>query len=93
MKEYDRAGNQLKVYCPHCEREIITRKINSHLQSQEYKNRSHPNDNHVLIGGRTYLKGKSPLEGFWHRDHTPFDVKHYVIFDTNVSRGVNVTTR
>ena len=50
------------------------RRLNSHLQSQKCKKKPHPNDNYVIIGGRVYLKGESPLEGLWHDDHTPFDV-------------------
>ena len=37
LKGYDRARNHLKVYCPHCERETIKSKLNSHLQSQKCK--------------------------------------------------------
>ena len=37
LKEYDRAGNQLKVYCPHCNGGIVKRRLNSHLQSQKCK--------------------------------------------------------
>ena len=92
LKEYDRARNQLKVYCPHCEREIITRKMNSHLQSQKCKQKPHPNDDRIIVGGRTYLKGKSPLEGVWHCDHTPFDIKYYTTFENGVSPGVKITT-
>ena len=37
LKEYGRAGNQIKIYCPHCNGEIVKRKLNSHLQSQKCK--------------------------------------------------------
>ena len=45
------------------------------------KKKSHPNDNYIIIGGRVYLKGESPLEGVWHGDHTPFEVNRYVILE------------
>ena len=93
LQEYERARNQLNIYCPHCNREIITRKLNSHLQSQKCKNESHPNDDYIMISGRVYVKGESPLEGVWHRDHIPFEVEHYIIFENNVPRTVKVTTR
>ena len=91
MKEYDRAREQITVDCPHCNGEIV-KKRSIHLQSHKCKKKPHPNDDLSLVGGGTYLKGKSPLGGVWHRDHTPFEVKQYVIFDNNVPRGVNVTT-
>ena len=31
--------------------------------------------------GVGYLKGESPLEGVWHRGHTPFEVKAYAIIE------------
>ena len=93
VEEYERARNQLNVYCPHCNREIITNKLNSHLQSQKCKNKPRPNDNYIIVGGRTYLKGESPLEGVWHRDHTPFEVKTYAIIENTIPRTVTVTTR
>ena len=40
------------------------------------KKKPHPNYNYAIIGGRTYLKGESPLEGVWHSDHTPFEVNN-----------------
>ena len=92
LKEYDRARNQIKVNCPNCNCEIVKRKLNSHLQTQTCKKKTHPNDNYILVGGRTYLKGESPLEGVWHADHTPFEVKRYVIFENGVERGVTITT-
>ena len=61
-------------------------------QTQKCKKKPHPNDNYILVGGRTYLKGESPLEGVWHADHTPFEVKRYVIFENGVERGVTITT-
>ena len=91
-KEYDRARNQIKVNCPNCNCEIVKRKLNSHLQTQTCKKKTHTNDNYILVGGRTYLKGESPLEGVWHADHTPFEVKRYVIFENGVERGVTITT-
>ena len=91
LKEHDRARHQIKVYCPHCDGEIVKRKLKSHLQSQKCKKKPHPNDDYILVGGRTYLKGKSPLEGFWHRDHTPFEIKYYTLFENNISRSVAVT--
>ena len=56
------------------------------------KKKPHPNDNYVIIGGRTYLKGESPLEGVWHSDHTPFEVNKYAIIENNVPRTVTITT-
>ena len=92
LKEYDRARNQIKINCPNCNCEIVKRKLNSHLQTQTCKKKTHSNDNYILVGGRTYLKGESPLEGVWHADHTPFEVKRYVIFENGVERGVTITT-
>ena len=92
VKEKDRARDQIKAYCPHCNSEIGARKLNRHLQSQKCKKKPHPNDNYILVGGRIYLKGESPLEGVWHADHTPFEVKRYVIFENGVERGVTITT-
>ena len=92
LKEYARARDQIKVYCPHCNSEIIKRKLNSHLQSQKCKKKHHPNDDYIIVGGRTYLKGKSPSEGFWHRGHTPFEVKHYAIIENHIPRSVAITT-
>ena len=63
MKEHDRASDQIKVYCPHCNGETVKLKLNSHLQSQKCKKKPHPNDDYILVGGRTYLKGEPPLEG------------------------------
>ena len=54
------------------------------------KCKPHPNDKYMLVGGRTYLKGESPLEGVWHSDHTPFEVKEYVIFEKGVHRGISI---
>ena len=54
------------------------------------KKKTHPNDKSILVDGRTYLKGESPLEGVWHSDHTPFDVKKYVIFENGVPRGISI---
>ena len=92
LKEYDRARSRLKVCCPHCDRETITRKMNSHLQSQKCKKKPHPNDTCIIVGGRPYLKGESPLEGVWDRGHTPFEVKYYTIFENNIPRTVKITT-
>ena len=92
LKEYDRTRNPIKVCCPHCNREIITRRLNRHLQSQKCKKKPHTNDNYIIVGGRVYLKGESPLEGVWHRDHTPFEVKHYAIIENNIPRSVAITT-
>ena len=52
--------------------------------------KAHPNDKYMLVDGRTYLKGESPLEGVWHSDHTPFEVKKYVIFENGVPRGISI---
>ena len=95
LKEYDRARNQIKVNCPNCNAEIVKRKLNSHLQTQKCKSyvKPHPNDNYIIVGGRVYLKGESPLEGVWYKDHTPFEVKHYAIIENNIPRFVDVTTR
>ena len=92
VKEYERARDQIKVNCPNCNAEIVKRKLNSHLQTQTCKKKTHTNDNYILVGGRIYLKGESPLEGVWHADHTPFEVKRYVIFENGVERGVTITT-
>ena len=92
LKEYDRARNQIKVSCPNCNCETIKRKMKRHLQTQKCKKKPHPNDNYILVGGRTYLKGESPLEGVWHADHTPFEVKHYAIIENNIPRSVTITT-
>ena len=91
LKEYDRARNQIKVDCPHCNGEIVKRKLNSHLRSQKCKKKPHTNDNCIIVGGRVYLKGESPLEGVWHRDHTPFEVKHYAIIENTIPRSVAIT--
>ena len=91
MKGYDRARNQIKIYCPHCNGEFVKIKLNSHLQSQNCKNKSHPNDDYIIVGGRVYLKGESPVEGVWHRDHTPFEVKHYAIIENDIPRSVTIT--
>ena len=56
------------------------------------KKRSHPNDTYVIVGGRVYLNGESPLEGVWHDDHTPFEVKQYVIIENKVPQTVTITT-
>ena len=92
LKEYDRARDQIKINCLNCNCEIVKRKLNSHLKTQTCKKKTHPNDNYILVGGRTYLKGESPLEGVWHADHAPFEVKRYVIFENGVERGVTITT-
>ena len=97
LKEYDRARNQIKINCPNCNCEIVKRKLNSHLQTQKCKSyvkpieKPQPNDNYIIVGGRVYLKGESPLEGVWHADHTPFEVNRYVIFENGVERGVTIT--
>ena len=41
----------------------------------KFKKKPHPNDNYIIVGGRVYLTGGSPLEGVWNSDHTPFEVK------------------
>ena len=92
LNEHDRARDQIKVYCSHCNGEIVKRKLNSHLRSQKCKKKPHTNDNYIIVGGRVYLKGESPLEGVWHRDHTPFEVKHYAIIENNIPRSVAITT-
>ena len=66
--------------------------LNSHLQSQKCKKKPHPNDDYIIVGGRAYLKGESPLEGVWHRDHTLFEVKHYAIIEKYILRTVTITT-
>ena len=60
--------------------------------SNKCKKKPHPNDNYIIVGGRIYLKGESPLEGVWHADHTPFEVKHYAIIENNIPRSVTITT-
>ena len=60
--------------------------------SNKCKKKTHTNDNYILVGGRIYLKGESPLEGVWHKDHTPFEVKHYAIIENNIPRSVTITT-
>ena len=35
VKEYDRARDQIKAYCPHCNSEIGARTLNRHLQPQK----------------------------------------------------------
>ena len=45
LKEYDRAINQIKLCCPHCNGEISVRKLNRHLQSQKCKSFVKPNEN------------------------------------------------
>ena len=92
LNEHDRARDQIKVYCPHCNGEIVKRKLSSHLRSQKCKKKPHTNDTYIIVGGRVYLKGESPLEGAWHRDHTPFEVKHYAILENNIPRSVAITT-
>ena len=92
LKEYDRARNQIKVNCPNCNCEIVKRRLNSHLLTQKCKKKPHPNDNYIIVGGSVYLKGESPLEGVWHKDHTPFEVKHYAIIENNIPRSVTITT-
>ena len=98
LKEYERARDSIKVNCPNCNCEVVKRKLNSHLQTQKCKSyvkpieKPHPNDNYIIVGGSVYLKGESPLEGVWHKDHTPFEVKHYAIIENNIPRSVTITT-
>ena len=56
VKEYDRAGYQIKAYCPHCNSEIGARKLNRHLQTQTCKKKPHPNDKYTIVDGNVYLK-------------------------------------
>ena len=35
VKGYERARDQIKTYCPHCNSEIGARKLNRHLQTQK----------------------------------------------------------
>ena len=37
LKEHDRARNQIKVDCPHCNGDIAKIKLSSHLQSHKCK--------------------------------------------------------
>ena len=60
--------------------------------SQKCKKKPHTNDNYIIVGGRVYLKGESPLEGVWHSDHTPFEVKKHASIENNVPRTVTITT-
>ena len=93
LKEHDRARDQINLYCPQCNGEIVKRKLNSHLQSQKCKKKPHPNNNYIIVGGGVYLKGKSPLEGVWHSGHIPFEVKRkYSITEDNIPRIVTITT-
>ena len=45
LEEYDRAKNQIQLCCPHCNGEIVKRKLNSHLQTQKCKSFVKPNEN------------------------------------------------
>ena len=87
-----------KITCNICGCQICRQGIAKHQKSKKCKSyvkpieKPHPNDNYIIVGGRVYLKGESPLEGVWHCDHTPFEVKYYTIFENGVERGVKITT-
>ena len=50
---------------------------NLYQQTQACKTKQHPTYIYIYIynvlGGRVYLKGKSPIEGVWHDIHIPYD--------------------
>ena len=82
-----------KITCNVCGCHINKSSISKHQKTKKCKKKTHTNDNYIIVGGSVYLKGESPLEGVWHKDHTPFEVKHYAIIEKNIPRSVMVTTR
>ena len=91
-KEFPKQYNNEKVMCDTCGCQSTRNNLLRHQRTKKCKKKTHTNDNYILVGGRIYLKGESPLEGVWHADHTPFEVKRYVIFENGVERGVTITT-
>ena len=77
-----------RVKCDICGCHLQRGSLSRHKKTKKCK--AHPNDKYILVDGRTYLKGESPLEGVWHSDHTPFEVKKYVIFEKGVPRGISI---
>jgi hypothetical protein len=77
-----------QITCNICGAHICRSGLKRHQKTKKCK--AHPNDKYILVDGRTYLKGESPLEGVWHSDHTPFEVKKYVIFEKGVPRGISI---
>ena len=43
-------------------------------RTNKCKTKPNPNDKHIVVDGRTYLKCKSPFEGVWHDTHIPYDI-------------------
>ena len=77
-----------RVKCDICGCQLQRGSLSRHKKTK--KCQAHSNDKYILVDGRTYLKGESPLEGVWHSDHTPFEVKKYVIFEKGVPRGITI---
>ena len=100
-KRYYEDNNKLineRLTCNICGCQVCRRGMTRHQKSKKCKSyvkpieKPHPNDNYIIVGGSVYLKGESPLEGVWHKDHTPFEVKHYAIIENNIPRSVTITT-
>ena len=72
-----------RIICNICGGQICRHGLARHQKTKKCKSfvKLTENDNYIIVGGRTYLKGESPLEGVWHKDHTPFEVKHYAIIE------------
>ena len=84
-----------QIICNICGGQICRHGLTRHQKTKKCKSfvKLTENDNYIIVDGRTYLKGESPLEGVWHKDHTPVEVKHYAIIEKNIPRSVLVTTR
>ena len=84
-----------KITCNVCGCQICRQGLTRHQKTKKCKSfdKLTENDNYIIVGGRPYLKGESPLEGVWYKDHTPFEVKHYAVIEKNIPRSVMVTTR
>ena len=84
-----------QIICNICGGQICKHGLARHQKTKKCKSfdKLTENDNYIIVGGRPYLKGESPLEGVWYKDHTPFEVKHYAVIEKNIPRSVMVTTR
>ena len=97
-KEHIHRRKNERITCNVCGCYSSKSNISTHQKTKKCKSyvkpieKPHPNDNYIIVGGSVYLKGESPLEGVWHKDHTPFEVKHYAIIENNIPRSVTITT-
>ena len=82
-REYDQIYGTIRIMCGRCGSEVNKAQSAKHNRTNKCKTKPHPNDIYIVVDGRTYLKGKSPVEGAWHDTHVPYDIHEVKKKETN----------